>query len=105
LEETVIAELKLQGVPVISTTEDVDSLSDASVMIAQGTNVKAVQRHLGHASAKTTLDTYAHLFPDSDDVTRRALETGLVGVLDDALASRCVTGVLETPPASADQAI
>ncbi len=54
----------------------------ASVMIAQGANVKAVQRHLGHASATTTLDTYAHLFPDSENVTCRALEAGLVGVVD-----------------------
>jgi hypothetical protein len=28
-------------------------------------------------SAKTTLDTYAHLWPDSEDVTRRALESGV----------------------------
>ncbi len=52
----------------------------ASVMIAHGTNVKAVQRHLGHASATTTLDTYAHLWPDSDDVTRRALDAGLAAI-------------------------
>ena len=56
----------------------------ASVMIAQGASVKAVQRHLGHASAKTTLDTYAHLFPDAEDITRRVLEAGLVGVVDAA---------------------
>lgn len=52
----------------------------ASVMIDQGASVKAVQRHLGHASATTTLDTYAHLWPDSDDVTRRALEAGLTAI-------------------------
>ena len=74
-------------------------------MIGQGANVKAVQRHLGHASAKTTLDTYAHLFPDSEDVTRRALQAGLVGVVDDVVASRCVTGVLETGTVTADQGI
>jgi integrase len=62
----------------------------ASVMIAQGANVKAVQRHLGHASAKTTLDTYAHLLPDSEDVTRRALEAGLVGVVDDTVMTQRV---------------
>ena len=53
----------------------------ASVLIEQGASVKAVQRHLGHASATTTLDTYAHLWPDSEDTTRRALEVGLVGVV------------------------
>jgi integrase len=52
----------------------------ASVMIEQGASVKAVQRHLGHASATTTLDTYAHLWPDSEDVTRRALDAGLAAI-------------------------
>jgi integrase len=33
----------------------------ASVLIDQGASVKVVQRHLGHGSATTTLDTYAHL--------------------------------------------
>ena len=33
----------------------------ASVLIDQGASIKAVQRHLGHASAGTTLETYAHL--------------------------------------------
>lgn len=37
----------------------------ASIAIQAGANVKAVQRMLGHASAKMTLDTYADLF-DSD---------------------------------------
>ena len=34
----------------------------ASLMIAAGASIKAVQRALGHASAKVTLDTYAGLF-------------------------------------------
>ncbi|RAV34873.1 tyrosine-type recombinase/integrase [Corynebacterium heidelbergense] len=34
----------------------------ASIMIADGHSVLLVQRQLGHASAKMTLDTYAHLF-------------------------------------------
>jgi integrase len=76
----------------------------ASVMIAQGANVKAVQRHLGHASATTTLDTYAHLFPDAEDVTRRVLDAGLVGVIDDAIASRCVIPVLREGESAADVA-
>jgi len=36
--------------------------------------VKVVQARLRHASAKTTLDTYAHLWPDSDESTRAAIE-------------------------------
>jgi len=46
--------------------------------------VKAVQRHLGHASATTTLDTYAHLWPDAEDVARRALEAGPAAVASPA---------------------
>jgi hypothetical protein len=36
----------------------------ASLPIAQGASVKAVQAQLGHASAAVTLDRYGHLFPD-----------------------------------------
>lgn len=50
----------------------------ASVMIEQGASVKAVQRQLGHASATTTLDVYAHLWADAEDTTRVALDAGLV---------------------------
>ena len=49
----------------------------ASVLIDQGASVKVVQRHLGHASATTTLDVYGHLWPETEDITRRALEAGL----------------------------
>ena len=50
-------------------------------MIDQGASVKAVQEQLGHEKASTTLDTYAHLWPSSTDVTRRALEAGLKAVV------------------------
>jgi integrase len=56
----------------------------ASVLIHEGASVKAVQRHLGHASASTTLDTYAHLWPESDEVTRAALSAGLIAVVSSA---------------------
>jgi integrase len=49
----------------------------ASLLIAEGLNVKEVQERLGHASAQETLDTYAHLFPGSDDRTRAAIERTL----------------------------
>ena len=42
----------------------------ASVLIESGAKVKVVQSRLGHSSATETLDTYAHLWPDSDDSTR-----------------------------------
>jgi integrase len=46
----------------------------ASYLIAQGADVKLVQARLRHKSAKTTLDTYGHLWPDADESTRTALE-------------------------------
>ena len=44
------------------------------MLIASGADVKVVQARLRHASAKTTLDTYAHLRPDSDESTRTAID-------------------------------
>lgn len=49
----------------------------ASALIAGGCSVKSVQKALGHASAKVTMDTYAHLWPDSDDLTRAAVQAAL----------------------------
>ncbi|WP_083971685.1 tyrosine-type recombinase/integrase [Demequina lutea] len=46
----------------------------ASLLIRRGENVKVVQARLGHASASDTLDTYAHLWPDSVDRTRDAVD-------------------------------
>jgi integrase len=45
----------------------------ASVLIASGADVKVVQARLRHASAKTTLDTYGHLWPDADESARAAV--------------------------------
>ena len=49
----------------------------ASLLIRHGDSVKTVQARLGHASAVETLNTYAHLWPDSDDRTREAVEHAL----------------------------
>lgn len=49
----------------------------ASLLIAKGCSVKAVQKRLGHQSAMETLDTYGHLWPDSDDETRQAVDGAL----------------------------
>lgn len=57
----------------------------ASVLIRQGADVKQVQERLGHKSAQTTLDTYGHLWPDSDDRTRAAIDTAFDRVLSDAI--------------------
>jgi integrase len=47
----------------------------ASLLIRHGESVKVVQARLGHASASETLDTYSHLWPDSEDQTRAAVDS------------------------------
>jgi integrase len=47
----------------------------ASLLIASGLDVKVVQARLRHASAKTTLETYGHLWPDSDETIRAAVSS------------------------------
>ena len=49
----------------------------ASLLIRHGESVKTVQARLGHSSATETLDTYSHLWPDSDDRTREAVDAVL----------------------------
>lgn len=44
----------------------------ASGLIAEGCDVVTVQRAMGHATATTTLSTYAHLWPSAEDRTRAA---------------------------------
>lgn len=50
----------------------------ASLLIRHGESVKVVQERLGHKSAQETLDTYSHLWPDSDDRTREAVDSLLL---------------------------
>jgi integrase len=49
----------------------------ASLLIGSGLDVKVVQHRLRHGSAKTTLDTYGHLWPDSDESARAAVSAVL----------------------------
>jgi integrase len=46
----------------------------ASALIGAGLSVKVVQYRLGHATARETLETYAHLWPDDDDAGRGMIE-------------------------------
>ncbi len=54
----------------------------ASLLISSGSDVKVVQARLRHASAKTTLDTYAHLWPDTEESTRAAVDSVLAARAD-----------------------
>ncbi|WP_028708118.1 tyrosine-type recombinase/integrase [Propionicicella superfundia] len=49
----------------------------ASLLIRYGESVKTVQARLGHKSAEETLNTYSHLWPDSDDRSRDAVDAAL----------------------------
>ncbi|MEO5982076.1 MAG: site-specific integrase [Pedococcus sp.] len=49
----------------------------ASLLIAAGLDVKVVQARLRHASAMTTLNTYGHLWPDTDDSSRAAVAVAM----------------------------
>jgi integrase len=62
------------GAPSWATPHDLRHFY-ASALIRSGLSVKVVQVRLGHASAKTTLDTYGHLWPDDEDRTRSAVDS------------------------------
>jgi integrase len=49
----------------------------ASMLIAQGENVKYISTQLGHASIQITLDRYGHLFPDEKRSAATRLEAQL----------------------------
>ena len=46
----------------------------ASLLIARGADMKTVQARLLHGSAKTTSDTYGHLWPDKDESTKAVID-------------------------------
>jgi integrase len=53
----------------------------ASALIAANLNPKVIQSRLGHATIAETMDTYGHLFPDSEDLGCGAVESALAGAL------------------------
>jgi len=55
-------------------------------LIAAGCDVVTVQHALGHASATTTLSTYAHLWPNAEDRTRAAAEAMLTSAMQEPSA-------------------
>jgi integrase len=62
----------------------------ASLLIRHGESIKVVQARLGHASASETLDTYSHLWPDSEDRTRAAVDDVLGGIPADSVRTNKV---------------
>lgn len=66
------ARVKVAGLPSGFRFQDLRHYL-ASMLISSGCDVKLVQSRLRHANATTTLNIYGHLWPDSDETTRRAV--------------------------------
>jgi integrase len=60
----------------------------ASLLIAAGESVKVVSERLGHTNAAMTLNVYSHLFPESEERTRAAVDRAF-----GALAEECAPDV------------
>ena len=69
----------------------------ACLMISSGASIKAVQRHLGHATATMTLDLYGHLYDDDLDALADALDRRLA---DSGAPQRAPRGPGEVVPRS-----
>lgn len=50
---------------------------EGAQLVERGASVKVIQARLGHKSAVETLDTYGHLWPDDEDLTRQAVDAVL----------------------------
>ncbi|MDE0965822.1 MAG: tyrosine-type recombinase/integrase, partial [Candidatus Latescibacteria bacterium] len=46
----------------------------ASLLIAEGLNIKQVSSHLRHSSVGVTLDTYGHLYPGDRNEVAHAMD-------------------------------
>jgi integrase len=84
------ARAKVEGLPAQFRFHDLRHYF-ASLLIASGLDVKVVQARLRHASAKTTLDTYGHLWPDKDESSRAAV-AAVYGVRAHAEGGRGASG-------------
>lgn len=67
----------------------------ASGLISAGCDVVTVQKALGHAKATTTLNTYAHLWPDAGDRIRAAAANLWRQTRDDAGTTGASRGAAE----------
>jgi len=87
------AAVKAAGLPVGTRFHDLRHFY-ASAMIAANLDPKVIQARLGHATVAETMDTYGHLFPDSEDLGR--------GAVDDMLARALAeTGTEQERPVNA----
>jgi integrase len=66
------AKPKIDGLPEQFSFHDLRHYF-ASVLIADGADIKTVQARMRHALATTTLNIYGHLWPDADESTRSTI--------------------------------
>ena len=52
--------------------------TNATLLIAQNTDMKTVSSRLGHSSVATTMDIYAHALPENDQIASNTLESLLL---------------------------
>jgi integrase len=57
------------------------------VAIRDGSDIKTVQARMRHASARTTLDTYGHLWPGADESTRSTIGAVIAERMDSSKAT------------------
>jgi integrase len=77
------------GLPAGTTTHDLRH-HYASVLLAAGESVVAVAERLGHKNAGLVIKTYGHLMPDSEERTRKALESAWADQVRTAGSSKAV---------------
>ena len=82
-----VARKKVKGLPVGFRYHDLRHYF-ASLLIASGLDVKVVQTRLRHASAMTTLNTYGHMWPDTDESSRAAVAVVLAARKDPSRTKR-----------------
>ncbi len=86
------ARVKVDGLPAGFRFHDLRHYL-ASLLISKGLDVKVVQRRLRHASATTTLNTYAHMWPDADESARAAITGEITARADSLRTKRSSTGL------------
>ncbi|WP_231133987.1 tyrosine-type recombinase/integrase [Motilibacter deserti] len=75
----------------------------ASLAVASGANVKAVQKMLGHASATMTLDTYADLFDDELDAIAERMDERAAQARADSLRTADGSTLVSLPASEVQQ--
>lgn len=69
----------------------------AALLISHGEHPKVIQERLGHASIKTTLDTYGHLFDGLDEAAADRLDASWHDSDADSMRTRTEAEVIQLP--------